>query len=140
MKYIPHIAMYIGGSFFGFGLAFSGVARPEIVLSFLNFKDFGLLFVLGIGLAIVMFAIQIVPRILTKPLFGERFDGHDGFPVTRRSVVGAVIFGIGWGVSGLCPATSFAALGMGNLPILAGIVGMFIGALIYGSIRSKSGE
>ncbi|MFT5037173.1 MAG: putative membrane protein YedE/YeeE [Candidatus Azotimanducaceae bacterium] len=139
MKYIPQTAMYMGGIVFGFGLAFSGAARPEVVLSFLNLEDLGLLFVIGSALIVTLITIQIIPRIFTKPIFSKQFNGHEGLPVTRRSTVGAVIFGVGWGISGLCPATSFAAIGMGNIPILIGVLGMFIGALVYGTIRSKSG-
>lgn len=140
MRYINQVVMYVGGTLFGFGLAFSGVARPEIVLSFLNLHDFGIIIVIGTALLIMLFVIQIVPMILKKPVFGEFFDGHDGFPVTRKAVIGAVIFGIGWGVSGICPATSFAAVGMGNLIVGVGIAGMFLGALLYGHVQSRIPE
>lgn len=129
--------MYIGGTLFGFGLAFSGAARPEVVLSFLNLTDLGLIFVIGTAFLVMLIAIQFVPMLLKKPPYGRAFDGHDGFPVKRKAVVGAIIFGIGWGVSGICPATSFAAVGMGNLVIAVGIVGMFLGALLYGSVKSR---
>lgn len=129
--------MYVGGILFGFGLAFSGAAVPEVVLSFLNLQDLGLVFVIGTAFLVVLFTMQVVPRIFKKPPFGTYYDGHDGFPVTKRSIVGAIIFGIGWGISGICPATSFAAVGMGNFPVLVGIVGMFFGALVYGSLRNR---
>ena len=131
--------MYIGGVVFGLGLAFSGAARPEVTLSFLNLDDLGLLLVMGSALVVTLVAIQLLPKLLRKPLFGISFDGHDGLPVTRRSLVGAVIFGIGWGLSGLCPATSLTALGMGNYPVLLGVLGMFTGALLYGLERSRRG-
>lgn len=137
MHRVPQLAMYVGGIVFGFGLAYAGMARPEVVLSFLHLEDFGLLLVMGSALMVTLFTIQVLPLLLKKPLFGERFDGHDGFPITKRAIVGAIIFGIGWGISGLCPATSFAAIGMGNTPVIIGIVGMFLGGLIYGTVRSK---
>ena len=137
MKYVPQISMYLGGVLFGLGLAYSGAARPEIVLSFLHLDDLGLLLVMGAALLVTTLVFNIVPKFMRQPVFGGTFDGHNGIPITKRSIVGAVIFGIGWGISGLCPATSFAAIGMGNAPILIGIVGMFIGGLIYGTIRSK---
>lgn len=133
------LAMYAGGIVFGLGLAISGMAVPEIVLSFLHLEDFGLLLVMGAALGTTLLTFQVVPKLLTKPLVcGERFDGHDGHPITRRSIVGAVIFGIGWGISGLCPATSITAIGMGNWSVAIGVLGMFLGALIYGLLRSRS--
>ena len=140
MTYFNHFIMYVGGVIFGFGLAFSGAAVPEVVLSFLNLEDLGLVFVIGVAFLVVLFTIQVVPKLLNTPPFGERFDGHDGFPVTKKSIVGAIIFGIGWGISGICPATSFAAVGMGNWPVIVGIIGMFFGALVYGSLRSRQAK
>ncbi|MEZ4200520.1 MAG: DUF6691 family protein [Candidatus Paceibacterota bacterium] len=132
------IFMYIGGVVFGLGLAFSGAARPEVVLSFLHLEDLGLLFVIGTALLVTLVTFQIVPHWLKKPPFGNHFAGNENLPITQRSVVGAVIFGVGWGISGLCPATSLTAVGMGNVPVVLGVIGMFLGALIYGQIRSRS--
>lgn len=134
------LTMYIGGVLFGFGLALAGATRPEIVISFLNLEDLGLILVIGTALLVSLAVFQGVARCMKKPLFGEQFDGHDGFPVTSRSVVGAIIFGVGWGVSGICPATSLASLGTGNWPLVFAIVGMFLGTLLYGTIRSRTGE
>jgi len=134
---IDKITMYIGGLVFGFGLALAGATRPEIVLSFLRLEDLGLLLVIGVALLVVLVVYQGFSRILQKPPFGEAFDVHDGFPVTRRTIVGAIIFGLGWGISGICPATSLAALGTGNWPLIFAVIGIFTGTLIYGLIRTK---
>ncbi|NCN11911.1 YeeE/YedE family protein [Candidatus Kaiserbacteria bacterium] len=131
------LTMYIGGMIFGFGLAFSGATKPEIVLSFLRLEDLGLILVIGVALLVTLFTYQLVPRLLRKPPYGESFDGHDGFPVTSRTIVGAILFGMGWGIAGICPATSLASVGTGNWPLLYAIAGMFIGTFIYGSIRSR---
>lgn len=136
-KKIEIIFMYLGGVVFGLGLAIAGAARPEVVLSFLRLEDLGLVLVIGIALLIVLFSIQIIPKFVNKPPLGKFYDGHDGFPVTKRSIVGAIIFGIGWGISGLCPATSLTAIGMGNVTVIFGVAGMFLGALIYGTVRSR---
>jgi uncharacterized membrane protein YedE/YeeE len=132
-----NITMYVGGLVFGFGLAFAGATNPEIVLSFLQLQDLGLLLVIGAALLVTLVVYQGVPQLLRKPPYGEQFDGHDGFPVTSRTIVGAVIFGVGWGIAGICPATVLAGVGTGNWPLFFAIVGMFIGTLIYGTIRSR---
>ena len=130
--------MYLGGIIFGFGLAYSGMAIPEVVLSFLYLEDLGLLLVMAAALLATLVAFQIIPRILSKPLLGTSFTTRQNLPITKRTVYGAIIFGVGWGISGLCPATSITALGMGNWPVIYGVIGMFIGALIYGIIRSNN--
>lgn len=127
--------VFIGGLIFGFGLGFSHMARPEVVLAFLQFHDFGLLFVM-FGAAIVTgLVVTIVPRLrsrapLTGSEYGRRLKSFD-----RMVLIGGVIFGVGWGLSGICPGAAYASLGIGNLPILWAILGMFIGAYAQGRLR-----
>jgi hypothetical protein len=130
-----------GGLIFGFGLGLSHMARPEVVLNFLQFEDFGLLFVLGTGSVVAGTAFAIGVNFLDKaPLTGRpyarRLKSFD-----RNVLTGGVIFGVGWGVSGICPGAAYASLGVGNYPILLAIGGMFVGAYAQGlwrTYRSKN--
>lgn len=128
--------VFAGGLLFGFGLALSEMARPEIVLSFLQLQDLGLLFVMFGGAGVVGLVVFILPQLrssapLTGAIYGRRMKDFDA-----NVVVGGGIFGIGWGLSGICPGAAYASLGIGNLPILWGIVGMFLGAYLQGYWRS----
>ena len=130
----------VGGLIFGFGLGYSHMARPEVVLDFLQFEDFGLLFVMFGGAVVTGLAYIIVPRLfdrapLTGDGFGRRLKSFD-----RNVLIGGGIFGVGWGLSGICPGAGYASLGVGNLPVLWAIAGMFIGAYAQGVWRSRSGE
>ena len=126
-----------GGALFGFGLAYSGAAVPEVVLSFLRLEDFGLALVIGGALIVTMIAFQFLPRLIPTPLLGGTFKKAAKLPISKWNIMGASVFGVGWGLTGLCPGTSFAAIGMGNWPVLAGIVGMFVGAYLYGILRNR---
>lgn len=126
-----------GGSLFGFGLAYSGAAMPEVVLSFLRLEDLGLAFVIGGALLVTWLAFQLLPQLVSTPLLGGTFTKAARLPISKWNIIGASVFGVGWGLTGLCPGTSFAAIGMGNWPVLAGIVGIFIGAYVYGTFRNK---
>jgi len=127
----------LGGVIFGFGLGFSQMARPEVVLNFLQFEDFGLLFVM-FGAAIVSgIAFAVVPRLwdrapLTGDDYGRRLKSFD-----RNVLVGGAIFGVGWGLSGICPGAAYASLGTGNIAILWALAGMFLGAYVQGYWRSR---
>ncbi|MBS3148661.1 YeeE/YedE family protein [Candidatus Woesearchaeota archaeon] len=123
----------VGGLLFGFGLAFSGMAKPEIVLSFLQLTDFGLLLVMGAAVLIVSTSYFLLPCLMRKPIVGAEFVKYTQ-PFDKRTVIGASIFGVGWGISGLCPGSALASLGMGNLPVFFGIAGLFLGAYIQGRI------
>ena len=130
----------VGGLIFGFGLGYSHMARPEVVLDFLQFEDFGLLFVMFGGAAVTGLAYIVVPRLfdrapLTGDGFGRRLKSFD-----RNVLIGGGIFGVGWGLSGICPGAGYASLGVGNVPILWAIGGMFIGAYAQGVWRSRTAQ
>jgi len=128
----------LGGLLFGFGLAWSHMARPEVVLDFLQLVDLGLLFVM-FGAAIVSgLAFAVIPQLRTRaPLTGDTY-GRRLKSFDRNVLIGGVIFGVGWGVSGICPGSAYASLGIGNWPILLAIAGMFIGAYLQGVWRERT--
>ena len=119
------------GLAFGVGLAVSGMAQPEIVLSFLMLEDFGLLLTMGAALAISAPAYAIARRSRRKPAMG---DAYESFPkgIQKNHWVGGAIFGVGWGLSGVCPGAAFASLGIGNVTILYAIAAMLLGAYLQG--------
>ena len=129
--------IFIGGLIFGFGLGFSHMARPEVVLNFLQFEDFGLLFVMGGAAVITGITFALVPRLrdrapLTGDTYGRRLKSFD-----RNVLIGGAIFGVGWGLSGICPGAAYASLGVGNVTIIWAIAGMFVGAYVQGYWRSQ---
>jgi len=128
----------VGGLVFGFGLAYGHMARPEVVLNFLQFEDFGLLFVMFGGAGVTGLAYFLGPRLLGRaPLTGDSFERRLK-PFDRNVLVGGAIFGVGWGLSGVCPGAAYASLGVGNVAILWAIGGMFLGAYLQGRWRSRT--
>jgi uncharacterized membrane protein YedE/YeeE len=131
-----NLLIILGGLIFGFGLAFSEMAKPEVVLNFLQLQDFGLLFVMFGASIVAGITFEIGTRLEKKaPLTGESF-GKRVKDVDRHLLLGAVIFGLGWGLSGICPGAAYASLGIGNYPIIAGLAGMFVGAYMQGYLRT----
>ena len=108
MKANALLAVLVSGMLFGAGLALSTMIQPEVVLSFLRFSDFGLLLVLGGAVVVTFFAYRFTP------------------------VGGAALFGIGWGLCGVCPGPAIAGLGAGNWPLLWALAAMFLGAWAQG--------
>jgi len=135
---LPFVTVvFVGGLVFGLGLAISGMARPEVVLDFLQFEDAGLLFVMGGAAFVTGVTFAVATRYLDRaPLTGtayaRRLKSFD-----RNVVAGGVVFGVGWGLSGICPGAAYASVGIGNLPILWAIAGMFAGAYAQGYARSR---
>ncbi|QZP39481.1 YeeE/YedE family protein [Halobaculum magnesiiphilum] len=133
--FMPLIAL--GGLVFGFGLGFSHMARPEVVLDFLQFEDIGLLFVMFGGALVSGTAYFLAPKLLDGPALTNRRFERRLKSFDNNVLVGGAVFGVGWGLSGICPGAAYASLGVGNLPILWAIAGMFIGAYAQGLWRSR---
>ena len=120
-----------GGILFGFGLALSGMTKPEIILDFLQLKDMGLLLVLGGAVTVTALAYWRFPKLFPRSISGVSFSKKKK-PHHKHLISGAIFFGVGWGLSGMCPGSAIASIGIGNYPILIGIAGMFIGSFIHG--------
>ncbi|MFN0022748.1 MAG: DUF6691 family protein [Parvularculaceae bacterium] len=117
------------GLLFGAGLAVSGMADPARVQAFLDLFghwDPTLAFVMG-GAMLPMIVAWAWRRRLEKPFAEARFDLPATSKVDRNLVLGAVLFGAGWGVGGLCPGPALADLAIA--PVQAGI---FVLAMIGG--------
>jgi uncharacterized membrane protein YedE/YeeE len=132
-----HALILLGGLLFGFGLGVSRMARPEVVLDFLQFQDLGLLFVMGGAAAVSAVTFTLGADVLrgTAPLTGRAY-GRRVKELDRNVLFGGTVFGVGWGLSGICPGAAYASLGVGNWPILWAIGGMFLGAYVQGYARS----
>jgi uncharacterized protein len=136
MKPSALMAVLAGGVLFGFGLAMSTMIQPEVVLGFLRFQDFGLLLVLGGAAAVALMAYQLVPRMMRKPIFASEFGVHPS-ELNRDTLAGAAVFGVGWGMSGVCPGPAIAGLGAGNWPLVIALAGMLAGAYVHGWLESR---
>jgi uncharacterized membrane protein YedE/YeeE len=129
----------LGGFVFGIGLAVSRMARPEVVLDYLQFEDFGLLFVMG-GAALVAGPVfHLATRSGREATLTDRVYDLRRKTMDSNVLLGGVVFGVGWGISGICPGAAYASVGIGNWPILAGIAGMFVGAYGQGVARELLG-
>ena len=126
----------LAGALFGLGLSVSTMVQPEVVLGFLRFQDWSLMLVMGGAAGVALVAYKLVPRLMAKPVLSDKFLTK---PVawTRDTQIGAALFGVGWGLSGVCPGPAIAALGTGNTDILWALLGIVLGALAHG-LRAKT--
>ena len=124
------------GALFGYGLALSTMVKPEVVLDFLRGRDMGLLLVLGGAVAVTFFAYRFGPKLLKKPVAGEKFLEHPS-EMAVRTIAGAALFGVGWGLSGVCPGPAIAGLGTGNWPLVVALASMLAGAYVQGRFAAR---
>ena len=121
----------LAGALFGFGLSVATMIQPEVVLGFLRFQDWGLMLVMGGAAGLALVAYKGFPRWFSRPLLGGQFLTQPA-QWNRQTLLGSAIFGIGWGLSGVCPGPAIAALGTGNTDILWALAGIVLGGLVHG--------
>lgn len=125
------------GVLFGIGLAVAGMTRPEKVLGFLNFFrgwDPSLMFVMGGAIGVHAIAWRIIKR-RPSPIFSARFVVPTRRDLDARLLVGAGIFGVGWGLGGFCPGPGLTSLVTAAPTVLAFIVAMLVGN--YAAARAE---
>jgi uncharacterized membrane protein YedE/YeeE len=117
------------GTIFGAGLALSDMINPARVLAFLDLAgdwDPSLAFVMA-GAIIPMAIAHAFSRHMRAPLFGKRFFIPENRILDRQLILGAVLFGIGWGLVGFCPGPAISGLVMGLWQPW-----LFVGAMLFG--------
>lgn len=119
----------LSGAIFGAGLALSGMMDPARVRGFLDVFgswDPTLAFVMG-GAVLVMALAWAVQRRMAAPAFQPEFHLPGTALIDGRLIGGAILFGIGWGLAGLCPGPAIASLGTAFVP-----AAIFVGAMCAG--------
>lgn len=130
------------GAVFGFLLSRAGATTFDFYAKLFLLRDFQLLWVIVTAGAVGATGVLLLKRLRARSLDGGQPLNYQGKPMRRGLVIGALLFGIGWGLSGSCPGTAPAMLGEGKL--LAGftILGILLGTYLYGRLhgREKGGD
>ncbi len=121
------------GFLFAMGLALSEMVNPAKVLNFLDVTgdwDPTLAFVIGGALLITIPTFKFILK-QPHPLLATRFHLPTKQDIDGRLIAGAVIFGIGWGMAGLCPGPAITAMATGMLPVFGFVAAMGAGAFLH---------
>jgi hypothetical protein len=118
------------GLVFGAGLLISGMTQPAKVIGFLDVTggwDPSLAFVMGGGVVVYMLAFHAIRGRRNDPWFDVKFHLPTRRDLDRPLVLGSALFGIGWGLGGLCPGPGIVAAASGNLAGIAFVAAMLAG-------------
>lgn len=137
MKPARFSLILLAGALFGIGLAISGMTDPARVIGFLDVFgkwDPALVFVMAGAVAVYGVGTLLLGRVAIE---GCKIPSTESSPIDRKLLIGAAIFGLGWGLGGFCPGPALANLGALRsqaivfVPAMA--VGMFIAQRLCGS-------
>jgi uncharacterized membrane protein YedE/YeeE len=123
------------GILFGFGLALSGMMQPEKVVGFLNITgewDASLMLVMGGALAIFTPGYHFIIKKRQQTWNGAVLHLPTKKALDRQLIIGALIFGAGWGLAGICPGPAIAMVALVGWPAIVFIFAMVAGMLIAG--------
>jgi len=126
----------ISGAFFGFILSRVGATSYDYIMRMFLFKDLHLMGVIGGAVAVAMVGIQIIKRFRLKTLGGNTIEikPKEG---SRGNIIGGLLFGVGWALSGSCPGTVLSQLGEGKLAALFTFAGMVTGTYLFGVLQPR---
>lgn len=139
---MKNVFAFIFGSIFALGLIISGMSNPAKVLSFLDISgnwDISLMFVMIGAIAVAFVPFQKVIRH-PRTIFGETIVLPQNRQLDKKLIVGAVLFGIGWGITGICPAPALTLIGLGHTQIWYFIIAMLIGMFVHRLWAKSIGE
>lgn len=128
------IIALISGLLFGLGLAIAQMTNPTKILNFLDITgqwDASLLVVFAAAVGITATGFHYILK-KQNPVFASQFNLPAKEKIDVRLIMGAVIFGIGWGIGGYCPGPSLSALAIGWVEPPIFVVAMIVGSLVCG--------
>lgn len=125
------------GTLFGFLLSRAGATTFDFHAQLFQFGDLRLLWVIASAVTVGVLGIFSMKRWRAHSWLGGEPLRFDGKPMRRQLVPGALMLGIGWGLTGSCPGTAPVMLGEGKLAALFTVVGIVLGTYAYGALTGK---
>lgn len=133
------VIAFVVGCLFAFGLGISGMTKPDVVKGFLDVFghwNYNLIGVMLGGIVVHSVAFQFIKN-KKSPLLDTKFYLPIKKAVDKRLLIGAGIFGLGWGWAGICPGPAIVSLASGELGIILFVISMILGMLLFKWFEKK---
>jgi uncharacterized membrane protein YedE/YeeE len=129
-----NLAAGLAGLIFGVGLVVSGMTQPHKVIGFLDLFgnwDPSLIFVMGGAVALHFVTYRLV-RMRPSPILDQKWHVPPKTQITKALIIGAMLFGAGWGLGGFCPGPAITSLASFD-PLVV----LFVGSMLFGMLLFK---
>ena len=131
---------FLVGLIFGLGLILSGMTDPAKVLGFLDLFgnwDPSLALVMGGAIAVGLFAFAIAKK-RKQSVLGGAMHLPKATQIDKRLLLGALVFGAGWGLAGFCPGPALVSMASGEMKALVFVAAMLAGMGIYTLLEKRA--
>lgn len=132
MKYITYLAI---GIFFGIVMFKSEAASWFRIYEMFQFASFHMYGIIGSALILGIIGVRTIKQYDIKALKGKDMSLEPKDKGVTRYLLGGIIFGLGWALSGACPGPMYVLAGAGYFSMLIVIFGALLGTFIYGLLR-----
>ena len=137
---MQRVISILSGFLFGAGMIISGMGDPANVMAFLDI--FGawspdLAFVMGGALLVFAPSYWLVIRKKQEPVCTDQFCLSDNNKIDKKLLSGAALFGIGWGIAGICPGPAISSMANGSFGILGFVAAMLVGMVLTDIVVEK---
>ena len=132
-------AAFLAGFVFALGLGISGMTDTTKVIGFLTLGENwnpALMLVMGGAIAVHFVFYKIVTQ-RQFPLFDEMFHIPTRTDISGRLIIGSILFGLGWGMGGICPGPGIISLTSGHTDVLVFIASMIVGAVLWQQVERR---
>ena len=136
---ISKLALFMSilmGIYFGIVLTKSEVVRWQRVHDMFLFKEAHMYLIIGLGIGVAMVAMLLIKNMHLKTIEGEPIR-YAPKPFHQGVVVGGMLFGAGWAITGACPGPIYAQIGGGEWMALITLAGALLGMFLYANLKSK---
>lgn len=135
-----HLVAFLSGSIFAIGLLISDMADPKKVLAFLDITgawDPSLILVMVGAIPVAYLAFHYAKNKKSTFLCGD-FSKIKKQEINKSLIIGSSLFGIGWGLSGICPGPAIVILGLNVINALIFFIALIAGILVYEFLQNKN--
>lgn len=137
---LVQLAPLLSGVLFGVGMAFSGMMEPTKVIGFLDIAgqwDPSLAFVMGGALLVFLPSYFFLIKPRSQSVNGHNICLPSSQHLDSRLISGAAMFGVGWGLAGICPGPAVTSLALGDIEVVLFLVFMLLGSLVANVVFPK---
>lgn len=134
MKYIIHLFI---GFFFGFVLLRGEVISWFRIQEMFRFDSFHMYGIIGSAVVVGALSVMLIKVFKIKTMSGEKVNLTPKPLMKTANLLGGIIFGLGWALTGACPAPIYALIGSGAYVFILVLISAYAGTYLYAMVRGK---